>query len=184
MATRAQWIAAGVVAGVAALGITAAVLLAPEVNQVTVGSSAPGFRVTALANQDTVAPLEKYKGQIMLVNIWATWCQPCEAEMPSMQKLYEAMGPKGLKIVSVSIDKDPPDEVQAWLTKRHLTFEVWQDQSGNIQQTYQTTGVPESFILDRNGVIVKKVIGAIEWTEPGTEALLTRLLEQRTNADR
>ena len=181
MARRAQWVAAGVVAGVAALGIGAAVLLAPEVNQVTVGSPAPTFRVTTLAKGDTVS-FDRYKGQIILLNIWATWCQPCEAEMPSLQKLYEAMGPKGLKIVAVSIDKDPPDEVQAWLNQRHLTFEVLQDQSGKIQQTYQTTGVPESFILDKNGVIVKKVIGAIEWTEPGTEALISRLLEQRAPA--
>jgi peroxiredoxin len=183
MATRAQWVAAGVVAGVAALGITAAVLLAPEVNQVTVGSQAPGFRATTLTAGDTVS-LDRYKGQIVLLNVWATWCQPCEAEIPSMQKLHEALGPKGLKIVAVSIDKDPPDEVQAWIAKRHVTFQVLQDQTGKIQQIYQTTGVPESFILDKNGVIVKKVIGAIEWTEPGTEALLSRLLDQRAATDR
>ena len=183
MATRAQWVAAGVVAGVATLGITAAILLAPEENLVTVGSAAPTFRATTLTNADTVS-FDRYKGQIVLLNVWATWCQPCEAEMPSMQKLYEALGQKGLKIVAVSIDKDPPDEVQAWIKQRHLTFDVLQDQSGKIQRTYQTTGVPESFILDRNGVIVKKVIGAIEWTEPGTEALLSRLLGQHPGADR
>ena len=177
MATRAQWIAAGAVAGVAALAVTAAVLLAPEVNQVTVGSPAPTFKATTLTAGDTIS-FDKYKGQVVLLNIWATWCQPCEQEMPSIQQLVDSMGPKGLRLVSVSIDKDPRDEVQQWLAQRHLTFEVLQDQTGRIQQTYQTTGVPESFILDRNGVIVKKVIGAIEWTEPGTRALITRLLSQ------
>ena len=182
MATKAQWIAAGAVAGVAALGLTAAVLLAPEVNQVTVGSSAPGFKATTLTKGDTVA-FDKYKGQVVLLNIWATWCNPCEQEMPSIQALSKALGPKGLKILAVSIDQDPRDEVLSWVNQRHLTFDILQDQSGRIQQTYQTTGVPESFILDRNGVIVKKVIGAIEWTDPGTEALINRLLGQSANAD-
>lgn len=182
MARRSQWIAAGIVAGVAAGGVAAAVLLAPEVLQVTVGSQAPMFKATTLTTGDTVS-FAKYKGQVVLLNIWATWCAPCEEEMPSMQKLNQAMAPKGLHIVAVSIDKDPRDDVEAWVNRHHLTFDILQDQTGGIQQTYQTTGVPESFILDRQGVIVKKVIGAIDWTDPGTRSLLDRLLQEHSATD-
>jgi peroxiredoxin len=178
VATRAQWVAAGVLAGVVAVGVYATVVLAPDVFPVTVGSTAPPFRAVTLAKGDTVS-LERYQGDVVLLNVWATWCLPCEQEMPSMQRLHEDLGAKGLHIVAVSIDKDPRDEVQAWIDKRHLTFEVLHDQSGRIQQIYQTTGVPESFILDRRGVIIKKVIGATDWQEPGTRALLLRLMQQR-----
>lgn len=177
MATRAQWVAAGVLAGAVGIGVYAMIIVAPDVFPVTVGSTAPPFKAAKLTTGDTVS-LEHYKGEVVLLNVWATWCLPCEEEMPSMQHLHEDMGSKGLHIVAVSIDKDPRDEVEAWVNKHHLTFDVLHDRSGKIQQIYQTTGVPETFILDRHGAIIKKVIGATDWQEPGTRALLTRLIAQ------
>ncbi len=112
----------------------------------------------------------------MLLNIWATWCRPCEEEMPSMQRLYEELAPRGLKVVAVSIDKASRDYVLQWVRERGLTFDILQDPAGRIERVYQTTGVPESFVIDSEGVIVKREIGAREWDHPTQVALFRRLL--------
>lgn len=175
MASRGQWIAVTVVLGVIGFGAGAAVLLTPEITRVEPGTRAPDYKVETLSTRDTVA-LSSYKGQVVLLNIWATWCGPCEAEMPSIERLYQEMGPEGLKVVAVSIDRGAPGAIQKWLDERHLTFPVLLDPSARIQQTYQTTGIPESFVIDRSGVIVKKLIGATEWDHPAQVALFRRLL--------
>jgi cytochrome c biogenesis protein CcmG/thiol:disulfide interchange protein DsbE len=175
MASRGQWIAVGVVLGVVGFGVGAAVLLTPDFTRLEPGANAPDFKAETLATGDTVR-LSDYKGQVVLLNIWATWCGPCESEMPSIQRLYDDMKPEGLKIVAVSIDQAAPQAVRKWLDERDLTFPVFQDASGHIQDTFQTTGVPETFVIDRDGVIVKKLIGPTEWDHPAQKALFRRLL--------
>jgi peroxiredoxin len=175
MANRGQWIAVGVILGVLAFGLGAAWLLTPEIGRVEPGSPAPDATMVTLDGGDTVA-VRDLRGQVVLLNVWATWCAPCEQEMPAMQRLHDELGPGGLKIVAVSIDQGDAESVRKWIDERHLTFAVLHDKSGRIQQIYQTTGVPESFVLDRNGTIVKKVIGATEWDHPAQKALFRRLL--------
>jgi cytochrome c biogenesis protein CcmG, thiol:disulfide interchange protein DsbE len=175
MANRRQWIAVGVVLGVLAFGLGAAVLLTPEISRIEPGVKAPDYKAESLATSDSVA-LSSYRGQVVLLNIWATWCSPCEQEMPSMERLYQELGPEGLKVVAVSIDQTSSGTVQKWVQEHDLTFTVLHDASGHIQQTYQTTGYPESFVIDRSGTIVKKLIGATEWDHPAQKALFRRLL--------
>jgi peroxiredoxin len=175
MASRGQWIAVGVVLGVIGFGIGAALLLTPEITRVEPGTRAPDYTVYGLAGGDTVR-LRDLRGAVVLLNVWATWCGPCEAEMPSMQRLYDEMGPQGLRVVAVSVDQADPAAVRAWVDARDLSFTVLHDPSGRIQQVYQTTGVPESFVVDREGVIIKKIIGATEWDHPAQKALFRRLL--------
>jgi peroxiredoxin len=100
--------------------------------------------------------------------------------MPSMERLHRELGPLGLKIVAVSVDKAPTGakELQAFAQELGLTFTVWQDAAGRIQQAYRTTGVPESFLVGRDGVIVRKVIGATEWDHPAQADLVRRLLAE------
>lgn len=175
MASRGQWIAVGVVLGVIGFALGAALLLTPEMTRVEPGARAPDFRALSVTTGDTVS-LSDFHGEVMLLNVWATWCAPCEEEMPSIQRLYQELGPDGLRVVAVSIDRIAPDEVRAWTDERALTFTILQDRSGRIEQAYQTTGQPESFVVDRNGVIVKKIIGAAEWDHPAQKALFRRLL--------
>jgi peroxiredoxin len=175
MASRGQWIAVALVLSVMAFGLTAALLLSPEIKRLEVGSRAPDAAVVTLDTGDTVH-LNSFRGDVVLLNVWATWCAPCEEEMPSMQRLHDELGPQGLKIVAVSIDEGSAADVTGWVRERNLTFAVLQDKTGQIQQTYQTTGVPESFVIDREGTIVKKVIGAAEWDHPAQKALFRRLL--------
>jgi len=173
-----QWLA--VVAVLAGLGIgaTALVKYGSEREPVAVGARAPDFRVIDLASGDTVSLRERYKGQVTLVNIWATWCEPCKVEMPSMQRLYDSFGSRGFKIAAVSVDEGDPTDVRNFGQSLGLTFDLLQDRSTAIQQAYQTTGVPESFLLDRNGTIMKRVIGAHDWSSPVNRGLVERLLDE------
>ena len=102
-----------------------------------------------------------------------------------MQRLETLLGPRGLRIVAVSIDAEagsvdpagnPGGDVQAFADQMALTFPLWLDPEGDIQRTYRTTGVPESFVIDRNGTIVKKVIGPTEWDSEANVDLFNRLL--------
>ena len=171
-----QW--AMVLAIVAGLGLGAAALVrfGPKIEGVEIGKRAPDYRAVRLGTQDSVSLHQEAKGQVTLVNIWATWCIPCRAEMPAMEKLYRELGPKGLRILAVSIDDGDPQDVRSFVNELGLTFDILQDRSGDIQRVYQTTGVPESFLLDRNGVIVFKVIGEHPWGSPSKQRLVADLL--------
>ncbi|MBW3569911.1 MAG: TlpA family protein disulfide reductase [Gemmatimonadetes bacterium] len=184
MAKSRQW---GFVAGVAlvlALLLGAGWLVRDRFLPVEVGTRAPSFTATDL--QGRPVRLEDLRGQVVLLNIWATWCGPCRDEMPSMERLHRELGPRGLKIVAVSVDAAPGavapggqtgGDVAEFARQLGLTFTIWHDPSGDIQRTYRTTGVPESFIIDRDGVIQKKVIGATEWDTGSHPELIRRLLE-------
>jgi peroxiredoxin len=98
--------------------------------------------------------------------------------MPAMEQLYTSLAPQGFAIAAVSIDEGSPDEVRAFGQELKLSFDLLHDRSTRIQQIYQTTGVPESFLLDRRGVIVKRTIGATDWNSPANRALVERLLNE------
>ncbi len=151
---------------------------------IVVGSTAPDFEAAHFDR--TPVRLATLRGEVVLLNIWATWCEPCREEMPSMQRLYDELGPRGLHIVAVSIDAPfgssdrggrPGGDVGAFAREYGLTFPIWLDPDGNVQRVYRATGVPESFVIDRDGTIVKKVIGATDWYSDSNLDLLERLLE-------
>ena len=171
-----QWAVTGIV--VAGLGLGAAGLtwVAPD-GSVEIDREAPNFRAVDLATRDSVS-LEDYRGSVTLVNIWATWCVPCREEMPSMQRLYDSVGTRGFRIAAISIDEGSSEDVAAFARELDLSFDILHDRSGSVERLYQTTGVPESFLLDRRGKLVKRVIGAHDWSSPANIATVERLLEQ------
>jgi cytochrome c biogenesis protein CcmG, thiol:disulfide interchange protein DsbE len=173
-----QWAFVGVV--LLGLGTGAAVLtrVGREVEPVAVGATAPNFQALDLATGDSTSLREKYKGKVTLVNIWATWCVPCKVEMPAMEQVYRELAPRGFAIAAVSVDEGAPDDVRRFAQDLGVSFDLLQDRSGKIQQTYQTTGVPESFLLNRQGIIVKRVIGAHDWNSEVNRALVQRLLDE------
>jgi peroxiredoxin len=175
--SKQWWIVGAIVSGMAA-GAVALVRNSPDSYGVAVGKKAPEFRVVELATGDTISLRKHYKGQVTLVNIWATWCAPCKAEMPAMEVVYQELAPRGFKVAAVSIDESDPAGVRAFAAELGLTFDILHDRSGLIQRTFQTTGVPESFLLDRDGVIVKRIIGAHDWSSKVNHDLIERLLDQ------
>ena len=168
--------------GVAAV-VTAAWVGRENYQPVLPGSLAPDFVVTAM--DGSLATVEQYRGKVVLLNVWATWCAPCLQEMPSMQRLYEALEGTDFEILAVSIDVPvgqtdlggmPGGDLEVFAADFALTFPILRNPTGDIQRVYQTTGVPESFVIDREGIIVKKIAGPTEWDAPENEELIRRLL--------
>ena len=148
-----------------------------DLGLVELGSKAPDFKANALDAAKTPRTLASYKGQVVLLNVWATWCEPCKVEMPSMERLHRLYRDKGLKIVAVSIDAPGKEkDVATYARKNGYTFEIVHDPDGEIQRIYQTTGVPESFVIGTDGKIIRKVIGAEDWVSGGNRALFAKLL--------
>jgi peroxiredoxin len=182
MTARQQWsIVLGVVLLLALTLAAATHFLGDELFPVTVGSKAPDFKAATIDGTKRTKTLADYKGTILLVNLWATWCEPCRAEMPSIEKLHREFGPKGLKIVAVSID-DPgaEEQIRTFVKEYGLTFEVLHDPTKEIARRYQVTGYPESFVIGREGTIRRKVFAATDWSSEANRALIRELLGSTT----
>jgi peroxiredoxin len=110
--------------------------------------------------------LSDHRGKVVLVNVWATWCPPCRQEMPSMQSLYEKFKGENFEILAVSIDSEGREAVAPFMRKMNLTFPALLDPGESIRSLYGITGVPESFIIDKQGILVEKIIGPINWATP------------------
>lgn len=180
MTRRSQWMVVGAVVLLLGGGAAVATLaMRDQLFPVTVGSNAPSFTAYTMDAARQAKSIEDYRGDVVLLNIWATWCGPCRIEMPEIQALHSDFGPQGLRVVAVSIDTDDAREaVLGFVRDYGLTFEILHDPTGDIQRIYQTTGVPETFIIGRDGVIRKKVIGAARWNSGANRALVRQLLEE------
>lgn len=137
-----------------------------------VGSRAPDYSAPSL-DGDTVA-LSSFVGDVVLLNVWATWCRPCVIEMPALQRLHEELAADGLRVVAVSVDAppgllgsfgEPGGDVREFVEELGLTFLVLHDPRGGIESRYQVHGLPTTFLIDRDGRIVRKVLGAREWDQ-------------------
>jgi cytochrome c biogenesis protein CcmG/thiol:disulfide interchange protein DsbE len=187
MTVRQQWAFVGIVVLLLGGGLMAATrILGDELFPITVGSEAPDFKATTVDGVPVTKTIADYKGDVVLLNIWATWCLPCRTEMPSIQALHDRFATKGLKVVAVSVDNPgTTEQIQKFRDEYGLTFEILHDASGAIKRDYQTTGVPETFVIGRDGIIRKKVIAAADWDSPANRALFAQLLgvpETATNA--
>jgi peroxiredoxin len=129
------------------------------------GVPAPNFTLPGLDGK--MVSLNDYKGKVVLLNIWATWCPPCVDEMPSMEKLHQELKSEAFEILAVSIDVLGAKEVIPFMKKHKLSFPALTDTKGAIKSLYQTTGVPESFIIDKDGIVVEKIMGPRDWATPG-----------------
>ena len=148
-----------------------------HVQQVAIGARAPSFSARTVDGKGTVRSLADYRGSVMILNVWATWCEPCKAEMPTLEHLYQMFGSHGLKIVAVSIDETASDDsVATYARNMGLTFDILHDPQYRIESAYQVVGYPSSYVIDRDGVIRKIWLGATDWTSPGNIALMRELL--------
>lgn len=132
--------------------------------RVKVGLPAPNFTFPGLDGKKV--SLTDFKGKVVFVNIWATWCPPCREEMPSMEKLYQELKGKDFEILAVSIDTLGASVVAPFMKEYKLSFPALLDPEGTIKNLYGTTGVPESFIIGKNGIIEQIVIGPMDWSTP------------------
>lgn len=168
-----------VLVAVATIGFAVTRTLGSELHPLGTGTVAPAFQAATLDTPPKQRSLADYKGQVVLINIWATWCQPCRVEMPSIERLYRVYGPKGLRVVAVSIDDPGTDSaIRAFVRDMGMTFDVLHDPAGTIEHAYQVTGYPETVIVGKDGVIRKKVAQATDWDSEGNRRLIERLLAE------
>lgn len=137
---------------------------------------APEISVVAL--DTTPLTLESLKGKVVLLNFWATWCPPCREEIPSMMKLNQAMVGKPFQMVCVSVDEGGKQAVQDFFKNTGFSLPAYLDPTGQAAAAYGLTGVPETFIIDKQGLIAKKVIGGLDWASPEVIAFLEGLMQQ------
>ncbi len=142
----------------------------PRLGQPVADFSLPNLQGRAIS-------LSSLKGKVVFLNVWATWCQPCIDEMPTIQRLHDQLQPRGLEVLTVSIDPLGLQIVNPFVKKYGLSFPVLLDMKSQIQKLYGTVGVPESFIIDKNGRLVEKVIGPRDWSHPKMLTMFQRLLE-------
>lgn len=141
------------------------------------GSLAPDFTLNDLSGRPV--QLSSLKGKVVLLNFWATWCPPCREEIPSMFRLNQAMQGKPFQMLAVSIDEGGKDAVQAFFKKGGAALPALLDTDGKVARRYGTTGVPETFVIDAKGVIMKKIIGPIDWSSPQVLAALDDLTRRK-----
>jgi cytochrome c biogenesis protein CcmG/thiol:disulfide interchange protein DsbE len=143
---------------------------------VAAGEKAAPFNLTDLSGASVSRAA--LHGKVVFLNIWATWCAPCREEMPSMEKLYEHLRDnKGFVMLAVSQDTGSRDEVVAYVKKHGYHFDVLLDPKNAVAEAYKVSGVPETFIIDRQGRIVAHHAGAFDWSDPGIRDALEELLQ-------
>jgi cytochrome c biogenesis protein CcmG, thiol:disulfide interchange protein DsbE len=136
-----------------------------------IGTAAPDFTVK---DADRTVTLSQFKGQIVVLNFWATWCPPCIEEMPSLVQMQQRMKDKGITVVAVSIDVDE-GSYRRFLRDHNVNLLSVRDADQKSNALYGTFKYPETYVIDRNGVVRRKFIGAVDWTEPDIVEYLGKL---------
>jgi len=150
---------------------------APPPDPVAEGVEAPGFTLRALADETPIS-LASLRGRVVLVNFWATWCPPCEAEMPSMERLHRALADVPFTLLAVSVDEDA-EKVRAFRDRFGLTFPILYAPGGSeakaVAESYGTRQYPESFLIGPDGRVAARFVGPREWDAVGYLDRIRRL---------
>ena len=136
-----------------------------------IGSNAPDF---TLQDSDHKVTLSQFRGQVVVLNFWATWCPPCIEETPSLVRMQAHLKDKGVVVLAVSIDADDA-AYHKFLKDYSVNMVTVRDEAKKASSLYGTFGWPESYVIDRNGLIRRKFIGAVDWTSPEITEFLSKL---------
>ncbi len=127
-----------------------------------------------MQDSDRKVTLSDLRGQIVVLNFWATWCPPCVEEMPSLVNLQQRMKAQGITVLAVSVDQDE-SAYHKFLKQYGVNLLTVRDPDEKSKNLYGTVKIPETYIIDRNGVLRRKFIGAVDWSEPEVVEFLSRL---------
>ncbi len=143
-------------------------------HRIKLGSPAPDFKLMALDGREVA--LSDYRGKVVLLNFWATWCSPCKEEIPSLNALYTMLHKEGLEILAVSEDNRGLDAVKPFVDRYNIIFPVLLDPSRKVGTLYSIGGVPETFLIDRNGIVRYKFVGPKNWTSASIVSFIRNYL--------
>jgi cytochrome c biogenesis protein CcmG/thiol:disulfide interchange protein DsbE len=136
-----------------------------------IGMAAPDFTVR---DSDRTVTLSQLKGQVVVLNFWATYCPPCVEEVPSLVQMQQRLKAKGVTVLAVSIDADE-DSYRRFLKEYNVNLLSVRDPEQKSNSLYGTSKIPETYVIDRNGVVRRKFIGAVNWNEPEVIDFLSKL---------
>ena len=149
---------------------------------VAVGEAVPAYAAPTL-DGDTIS-LAQLRGSVVMLNVWATWCPPCREEMPSFQRLHEELGAQGLRLLAVSVDnRSAAGAVRTFLDDHRITFTVLHDPDEVVSRTFRTIGVPETFLISRNGMLLKRWLGEVDADAPDVRRLVMDALGESAPPD-
>jgi cytochrome c biogenesis protein CcmG/thiol:disulfide interchange protein DsbE len=144
---------------------------------VAVQAQAPDFQVADMASGQTVRSSD-LRGNVVFVNFWASWCQPCKEEMPSVDSLFKEEFPRGNFVMLTVLYKDIPENAVEHMRANGFNFPVYTDPKGNSAVAFKVTGVPETYVIDKKGTLRRRVIGPADWGSPEERSLIDSLLKE------
>lgn len=150
-----------------------------KMRSVAAGKVATEFKLRDLGGHEV--SLSSMRGKVVFLNLWATWCEPCRREMPSIEKLYEKFGKdKSFVILAVSEDSDGSTAVAPYVKQSGYKFEILLDPRNDVGEAYNVSGIPETFVIDRDGRIVAHHLGPYDWANPDIRDALQELINSKT----
>ncbi|HZG43490.1 MAG TPA: TlpA disulfide reductase family protein [Longimicrobium sp.] len=146
---------------------------------VAVGKPVPPYVAQVLDGDRT--SLADLQGRPVLLNVWATWCGPCQKEIPSLEALHREYGPKGLRVVGVSIDQASEQQaIREFMQEHGVSFDVWLDPSGDVTSQFSMIGVPNTFLIGSDGTLLWKKVGPVHATDQELRGLIEKSLPSAT----
>jgi thiol-disulfide isomerase/thioredoxin len=146
--------------------------------RVEVGLEAPSYAARNLSG-DSVS-LALLRGKPVLLNVWATWCLPCKEEIPYLESLHAKHAAEGLQIVGVSVDaRGEESKITEFAKDFRMTYPIWRDPDERVNARFLAIGVPSTYLIDRDGILVWKHLGTLRATTPGFTAALEEVLRER-----
>ena len=175
--TVAKW----VVIALAGAGILWLVFRPKPQRPVTQGERAPGFTLPEVPSGKL--SLSQYRGKVVVLNFWATWCPPCVMETPSLEQFAEKMKHDGVVVIGVSVDENG-QQLRQFIKSYHLTYPIARDPRRKLSHRYGTFKYPETYIIGRDGHLAEKIIGAALWTDPRMISFVKSLTGSTTEASK
>jgi len=141
------------------------------------GDRAPEFQLPSLDGR--TVNLSSYRGKVVMVHFWATWCPPCVEEIPTLERLYRAYFGRGLEILAVSVDEGGAGAVGQFMQKNRFALPVLLNSDQSVSRAYGTFKFPETYLVDREGVVRRKIIGAADWMSPAAQEIIQALIAKK-----
>lgn len=147
-----------------------------RINPIKSNKKAPDFSLTDLNGRGV--EIKQFKGKVIFLNFWATWCGPCKEEMPSLEVLHRQFKEKNFVLLTISVDYEGIKPVQEFINKHQYTFPVLLDPKGETLDLFEVKGIPTTFLIDKKGKMVGKAIGPRDWKSVEVVSLLNFLIEK------